>query len=140
MIYNNLSIEHYEKYKQLVDSSVTKEYFIKFVNNVLNENHKIFVIEDPEKNIIGSGTVFIEEKLTYSGCKMGHIENILIGEKYRSLGYGEKLVNYLLEICKNKGCYRVDLNCSSELQHFYQKNGFTKKHICMNIYFKENFN
>ena len=71
---------------------------------------------------------------------MVHIENILIDEKYRGNGYGELLVNYLLGIGKENKCYRVDLNCTSELEHFYQKNGFKKKHLCMNIYFKENFN
>ncbi len=70
---------------------------------------------------------------------MGHIENILIDEKYRGNRYGEKIVNKLLEICREKKCYRVDLNCSSELENFYKKNGFNKKHICMNVYFKENF-
>ena len=70
---------------------------------------------------------------------MGHIENILINENYRKRGYGEQIVRKLLELCKSKKCYRVDLNCNSELENFYKKNGFEKKHICMNVYFKENF-
>ena len=139
MQYNNLSKKHYNYYKNLINSNITEEYFTNFIDNILNKNHKIIVIEDNEHNLIGSGTIFIEEKLTYSGCKMGHIENVLIDEKYRGNGYGELLVNYLLEICKENKCYRVDLNCTSELEHFYQKNGFEKKHLCMNIYFKENF-
>ena len=91
-------------------------------------------------NIIGSGTLSIEPKLTYGGCKMGHIENILVHPHNRKNGYGEQLVHKLLEYAKENGCYRVDLNCTSELEHFYEKNGFKQKHICMNVYFKENFN
>lgn len=139
MKYNNLSAEHYLQYTNLINSNITKEYFNNFITNVLNDNHIIIILEDENENIIGTGTILIEEKLTYGGCKMGHIENILIDEKYRGKGYGEKIVNKLLEICREKKCYRVDLNCSSELENFYKKNSFEKKYLCMNIYFKENF-
>lgn len=139
MEYNNLSEKHYTQYKELIKSTINKEYFDIFINTVLNDNHIIMVLEDENEKLIGTGTILIEEKLTYGGCRMGHIENILIDEKYRRNGYGEQLVNKLLEISKGKKCYRVDLNCNSELEEFYKKNGFGKKHICMNIYFKENF-
>jgi glucosamine-phosphate N-acetyltransferase len=140
MKFTNLSKKHYLQYKNLIDSNITEEYFNYFIENVLNKNHNIIVIEDNYNNLLGTGTILIEKKLTNDGCNMGHIENILIDEKFRGNGYGELLVNYLLEIGKENKCYRVDLNCTSELEHFYQKNGFEKKHLCMNIYFKENFN
>ena len=139
MNYNYLSNEHYLQYKALINSDISEEVFYNFIHNTLNENHIIIVLEDKNKHIIGSGTIIIEKKLTYGGCKMGHLENILIHEEYRGKGYGESLINKLLEICKEKKCYRVDLNCNDELEHFYKKNGFTKKHICMNVYFQENF-
>jgi len=139
MKYNNLSRKHYLQYKTLIDSNITEEFFCDFIDNVLNKDHIIIILEDDDENMVGSGTLFIEKKLTYGGCNMGHIENILIDDKYRGNGYGEKIVNKLLEICREKKCYRVDLNCSSELENFYKKNGFNKKHICMNVYFKENF-
>jgi glucosamine-phosphate N-acetyltransferase len=139
MKYNNLSRKHYLQYKTLIDSNITEEFFCDFIDNVLNKDHIIIILEDDDENMVGSGTIFIEKKLTYGGCNMGHIENILIDEKYRGNGYGEKMVNKLLEICREKKCYRVDLNCNSELEDFYKKNGFEKKHLCMNIYFKENF-
>ena len=93
-----------------------------------------------DSNIIGSGTLFIEKKMTYGGCNMGHIEKIFINKENRGNGYGELLVKELIQIAKKKNCYRVDLNCTSELERFYQKNGFEQKHVCMNLYFKENFN
>ena len=138
MEYNNLSEKHYLQYKELINFNINKEYFDHFILQYLMIII-IMVMEDENKKLIGTESVLIEEKLTYGGCRMGHIENILIDEKYRGNGYGEQIVNKLLEICKDKKCYRVDLNCNSELEKFYEKNGFKKKHICMNIYFKENF-
>lgn len=134
----NLSKEDYSNYKTLINSNISEEYFNNFIDNVLNENHLIILLKK-DNIIIGSGTILIEHELTYNGCTMGHIENILIDEKYRKQDYGEALVKYLLEICNNRKCYRVDLNCNSELENFYKKNNFNKKHICMNYYFKDNF-
>ena len=61
-------------------------------------------------NIIGSGTILIEEKLTYGGCKMGHLENIIINKKYRGKGYGEKLIKELLS--------RASIYCICSNRHF----------------------
>ena len=138
MLIRNLIHDEYEEYIKLLNTNITRDYFINFINSVLNENHIILVLEN-NKHIIGVGTLFIEKKLTYGGCNMGHIENILIDEDYRGNGHGKILVNKLLEYAKNATCYRVDLNCNEELEDFYKKNNFNKKHICMNIYFKDNF-
>jgi glucosamine-phosphate N-acetyltransferase len=135
----NIIESDYINYIKLIDSNISEKNYNDFINNTLSEYHVILVIE-LDDTIIGTGTLIIEKKMTYGGCKMGHIENILIDEKFRGKGYVEKLMEELLSISKKKKCYRVDLNCNSELKHFYEKNGFNEKHICMNIYFKENFN
>lgn len=138
MLIRNLISNDYEEYIKLLDTNITKEYFNNFINNVLNNNHIILVLEN-NNDIIGSATLLIEKKLTYGGCNLGHIENIFINKDCRGKGYGKKLVNQLLEYAKENMCYRVDLNCNEELQEFYKKHNFTKEQICMNIYFKDNF-
>ena len=100
-------------------------------------NHQIIIIEE-NKNILGTGTLFIEDKMTYGGCKMGHIENILIDTNYRGQKLGERLVKYLLNIAEENKCYRVDLTCNKELEEFYKKNKFTKNQISMSIFLKKN--
>ena len=122
----------FTKYKQLINSDIHLDTYNDFLTNVLGDLHIILVIEI-DNNIIGTGTLFIEKKLTYGGCKMGHIENILIDEMFRGKKYGEIIVNTLLNLAKENGCYRTDLNCSKELEHFYKKNNFNQKYLCMNI-------
>lgn len=131
-------VSDYNQYIKLINTSITEDDFKTFLNNVLGKLHIIYVMEI-NNNIIGTGTLFIEKKLTYGGCKMGHIENILICKNFRGNGYGENIIKKLLEYAKENNCYRVDLNCTSELESFYNKNNFTKENICMNIYFKENY-
>ena len=71
---------------------------------------------------------------------MGHIENILVEEKYRGNGYGKKIVENLLEYARTNKCYRVDLSCEESLVDFYNKIGFNNRIVCMSTLFKENFN
>jgi len=134
----NINANDYDLYKNHIHSEISKEYFEHFVNNVLNLKHQIIVIE-MDNQIIGSGTLLIEEKLTYGGCKMGHIENILIDEKYRNLKLGSILVNKLVELAKQNKCYRIDLSCEEQIVDFYEKLGFHKKIVTMIMLNKENF-
>lgn len=138
MNFRNITYIDYEQYKNLINSSISYDYFKHFIDTILNNNHIIIILEI-DNTIIGTGTLFIEEKLTHGGCRMGHIENILIHSEYRQKKFGVHLIKYLLHIANIQQCYRVDLNCSDELETFYNKNGFNKKYICMNILFKENF-
>lgn len=135
----NLNNPDYQQYKKIINSDISEKHFNTFLNEVLHKNHIIIVMEYSLQNLIGTGTLLIEEKLTYGGCKMGHIENILIHNDNRGKGYGETIVKYLLDVAKKKGCYRVDLNCHSELEKFYKKNNFSKNSISMNLYIKDNF-
>ena len=133
-----ITINDYKKYISLINISISKATFDNFINNVLGELHLIYILEK-NNEIIGTGTLYIEKKLTYNISKMGHIENIFIDKNHRGNGYGEKIVKKLLEYAKNKKCYRVDLTCTEELIPFYIKNNFTAKNVSMNILFKENF-
>lgn len=128
----------YDEYIKLINSSISKEYFNYFISNILNDNHSIFVCELNNK-IIGTGSVFIEQKLTNNGCKLAHIENIYIHPNYQRKGYGKQIINYILNHSDKKKCYRADLVCYDDLIDFYFKNNFTKKQNSLQFLFKSNF-
>ena len=136
MIIRKILLKDYINYKKLIESNISLEYYNNFISNILNSNHIILVIED-NNELIGTGTLLIEEKMTYGGCKLGHIENIFINEKSRGNNLGYQLVNELITIAK-KCCYRINLNCNEELIKFYNKNYFCKHQIAMSLYIKEN--
>ena len=139
MIIRNITLRDYTNYTKLINSTISREDYAIFLDTVLCETHQLIVVEH-ETNIIGVGTIFCEKKMTFGGCIMGHIENILIDDEYQGKGYGGKVVKELLNIANQQKCYRVDLNCNSELKNFYNKYNLTEKNICMNIYFEDNFN
>ena len=86
-------------------------------------------------NIIGTGTIIYEPKLIHGGKYVGHIEDIIVNEKYRSLGIAKSILTELKKNANRKDCYKVILDCSEENRGFYEKNDFLYKGIQMAVYF-----
>lgn len=131
-----------EKYLNLLNqlnntidyNCISKNTLEDFISS-LNEDHQIIVIEDIEKEIIGTGTILIERKILHNMGKVAHIEDIVINKNKRGSGLGFKIINYLVDIAKEKNCYKVILNCSEENVPFYEKCGFKQKSKQMSLYF-----
>ena len=101
------------------------------VKNILkkileNENHIIHVAELDGK-IVGSTTLLIEQKFIHEGGFVGHIEDVVVNKEFEGRGIGMKLVLSLLDIAKEKKCYKTILNCEDKLIPFYEKIGFKQK-------------
>jgi glucosamine-phosphate N-acetyltransferase len=133
-----LDLNDYKQYTTHIQSNISEMLYTHFITDILNENHHIVVIEY-ESKIIASGTLFIEHKMTYGGCKMGHIENILVDECMRGNKFGSMIVNYLTNIAKQYNCYRIDLTCLPDLKKFYFSNGYTIELTSMTMFLPENY-
>ena len=101
------------------------------VKNILkkileNENHIIHVAELDGK-IVGSTTLLIEQKFIHEGGFVGHIEDVVVNKEFEGQGIGMKLVLSLLDVAKEKKCYKTILNCEDKLLPFYEKIGFKQK-------------
>ena len=90
-----------------------------------NPNYIIHVATD-DKKIVGSTTLFIEQKFIHEGGLVGHIEDVVVRKDYEGQGIGMKLVISLLDVAKQKKCYKTILNCEDSLKIFYEKIGFKK--------------
>ena len=90
-----------------------------------NPNHIIHVATN-DKKIVGSTTLFIEQKFIHDGGLVGHIEDVVVRKDYEGQGIGMKLVISLLDVAKQKKCYKTILNCEDSLKMFYEKIGFKK--------------
>ena len=90
-----------------------------------NPNYIIHVATD-DKKIVGSTTLFIEQKFIHEGGLVGHIEDVVVRKDYEGQGIGMKLVISLLDVAKQKKCYKTILNCEDSLKPFYEKIGFKK--------------
>ena len=107
-----------------------------FINNInkIYENGIIYIAYE-DKNIIASGTVFIETKIIHTGKNVAHIEDIVVDNQYRKLGISTKIIELIKQFSFMNNCYKCILDCHSDLIPFYKKNGFINKNTQMSLYF-----
>lgn len=108
--------------KQASNIDKTKAELIFDKINV-NPDHIIAVAEIDGK-IVGSTTLLIESKFIHDGGLVGHIEDVVVDKDFQGQKIGEKIMNYLIEIAKNRGCYKTILDCTDDVKPFYEKLGF----------------
>jgi glucosamine-phosphate N-acetyltransferase len=112
-----------------IDKNKADEIFEK-INS--NPDHIIAVAELDGK-IVGATTLLIEPKFIHKGGQVGHIEDVVVDKKFQGQKIGEKIMKYLLEFAKNRGCYKTILDCTDDVKPFYEKIGF--KHIANELRF-----
>jgi glucosamine-phosphate N-acetyltransferase len=128
---------YFDLLKQLTvvePSKINKSLFNDQLKIISQNGIEIYVIED-NSTIIASGSLLIEPKIIHGLGLVGHIEDIVVDKKQRGKGLGGKIIKFLVNLSKTKGCYKVILNCSNENIKFYEKNGFTKCENEMTIKF-----
>ena len=112
-------------------SSLDKNKAKEILNEIKqNPNHIIHVAIDNEK-IVGSTTLFIEQKFIHDGGYVGHIEDVVVRKDYERKGIGIKLVTSMLERAKEKNCYKTILDCKDDVKQFYERIGFKHESNCM---------
>jgi glucosamine-phosphate N-acetyltransferase len=116
---------------------ITTEEFIHKINEISKMGEIMICYSEklPNINILGSGTIIYEPKIIH-GCKyVGHIEEIVVHEKYRGHGIAKKILEKLTNNANKKNCYKVVLDCKKNIIPFYEKTGFTQSNFQMSKYF-----
>jgi len=115
-------LESLDSFKQTSDIEKSKAKVI-FERINANPDHIIAVAELDGK-IVGSTTLIIESKFIHNGGVVGHIEDVVVNKDFQGKKIGEKIMKYLIEIAKNRGCYKTILDCTDDVKPFYEKLGF----------------
>ena len=113
-----LDIKDVDDYRQLLYemNNYKKDIYISNIDS-------IYVLKIGNK-IVSTVKLFIENKIYEP---VGHIEDVVTLKEYRGKGYGKQLIKYLLDIGINKHkCYKIVLNCKTDLDDFYTKCGMIK--------------
>ena len=121
-LYNQLSPNN--DFKPMKDN-----IFIDFVNR-----SNVYVFVNEKIQIYGVITALYERKLIHNGGIVCHIEDFVVHEKQRKNNIGRELLNHVIEDAKKKGCYKIILDCTSQMEYFYIKFGFSSKNIQMSMY------
>lgn len=134
-----ITTNDYEEFMQLINefraSRLTKNEFIYVLKNIYEYGKIWLLIDEHTKELIGTGTLYFEHKIIHNGGIVARIEDFIIKKTYQGKGCGKFLLSELIKRSKEKGCYKVILNCSPELEEFYAKYGFLKHNLEMEMRF-----
>ena len=135
MIFRQLNIHDYNQFKILINEFRKTEFSLNQFKEILDNDKYlgIYILEE-NNNLVGSGTILFEKKFIHNISLYGHIEDIIIKKEYRKKGLGKLLINNLVQVCKDRKCYKILLDCSDELINFYEKCGFKNNGNQMTIY------
>ena len=151
---NNIIMKYYylnEWFEVSSDRETVKNQYISLLSQLTTvEDMSVEMFEDSIKKIskmgdivvcveseqiVGTGTIIYEPKITHGGKYVGHIEDIVVDEPHRGYQIATEIIKKLTESAKINNCYKVILDCSPEIEKYYERRGFTKKGAYMAIYF-----
>lgn len=102
----------------------------KEVESTVSQKHAFCAVVKDEDEIVGYF-------LCYYVLDEWEIARIAVSARARRKGIGQKLFDYMLNVCREKGVVRILLDVrKSNLPaiHFYEKNGFATDGIRKNFY------
>jgi len=105
-------------------SNIEKNTANKIFDKINNNPNHIVAVATISQKVVGAATLLLEPKFIHEGGLVGHIEDVVVDKNYQGQKIGEKIIVYLLDVAKTKGCYKTILDCVDDVKQFYEKIGF----------------
>ncbi len=105
-------------------SNIDKNKAEAIFEKINSDPDHIIAVAEMNGKIVGSTTLLIESKFIHNGGLVGHIEDVVVNKNYQGQKIGEKIMKFLIEISKKRGCYKTILDCTEDVKPFYEKLGF----------------
>ena len=135
-------------FRQLEKSDYNKNYLellkqLTTVGDISKEKYEmtfdkmgaqVWVVEF-EAKIIASVSLLLEQKIIHECGIVGHLEDVVVDKDYRKYGLGKFIIERIIKIARERGCYKLIGDCKSELLGFYEKKGFESNCVQISIYF-----
>ena len=83
--------------------------------------------------IAGTVSLFFERKFTRSGGLVSHMEDVVTHPGFRGQGVATALIKAACDVARERGSYKMILDCSEPNAAFYEKVGFHRKEIQMRM-------
>lgn len=105
--------------KLQLKSSEVEKYRVIYTEKVVKDGKQ-------EELEICHGTLIINFRKAINADPAAIIEDVWTEFSFRKKGHGRTIVQDLIEIAKDRGCYKVILNAAEHNWPFYQKIGFKR--------------
>ncbi|MCK5402355.1 MAG: GNAT family N-acetyltransferase [Flavobacteriaceae bacterium] len=120
-------------------SPLPKEYIDAFKNINKDKNQELIVVENNEKEIIGTLQLTFIQYLTYQGGIRAQIEAVRIKKDQRGVGLGKKMFEWAINRAKERNAHLLQLTTDKKRPKaikFYENLGFKATHEGMKIHFE----
>ena len=112
-------------------------YYDAFQNILQDKNQELIILENFNKDIIGTLQLTFIPYLTYRGGLRAQIEAVRIDKRFRGMGFGKKIFKWAIKRAKDKRAHLVQLTTDLERPdaiEFYKALGFVDSHIGMKLH------
>ena len=113
-----------------------KSYYNAFQNIVQDKNQELIILENINKEIIGTLQLTFIPYLTYQGGLRAQIEAVRIHRKFRGKGFGKRIFKWAIERSVDNGAHLVQLTTDKlrpDAIEFYRALGFRDSHMGMKL-------
>ena len=86
-------------------------------------------VAERDGDIVGTFTLAVLDNLVHKGAKTGIIESVAVRTDLQGQGIGKAMMQYALELCREKQCYKAALSSGvkrTKAHQFYEGLGFTR--------------
>ena len=91
----------------------------------------LVVVAEEKGRLVGAATLLVEQKFIRGAALCGHVEDVVTDKSVRGRGVGKVLIEALMDVAEELGCYKVILDCSEKNVPFYEKFGLQRKEVQM---------
>jgi GNAT superfamily N-acetyltransferase len=102
---------------------------------------ELLVVEG-EDGVRGTLTLVVVANLTHNARPWAQVENMVVDESVRGEGFGRALIEGALQIAREAGCYKVQLqsgnqrrSAENDAHAFYKRLGFQDSSVGFRFYF-----
>ena len=116
-----------------------KSYYDAFQNIHQDKNQELIILENFNKDIIGTLQLTFIPYLTYRGGLRSQIEAVRIRKKFRGKGFGKKIFKWAIKRGIDKGAHLIQLTTDKHRPNaieFYKTLGFRDSHLGMKLHLK----
>ena len=98
-------------------------------NRAVGSDSQAYVCVADEEKVIGFGSLTVNNNLWQEGY-LAHVDELVVDVDYRGRGIGTQLIEHLIQLAKQRGCRRVELDTAfhrNEAHEFYERQGFENR-------------
>ncbi len=91
-------------------------------------DYTLYVAEQADE-IVGSFALLVMDNLGHLGTPSGIVEDVVVAPARQSQGIGQAMMEFALERCREKGCYKLVLSSNAKRTRahaFYESLGYER--------------